>query len=105
MTTSVAIPTTSQPIDKMADFPLKADCSRAVFGPRSVSRPVAPPLGLRGGPVGAGALRRTGGRVSSTSTIEHAAAWPLLEEDAMTKRSEAKYKIDRRLGQNIWGRP
>ena len=23
----------------------------------------------------------------------------------MTKRSEAKYKIDRRLGQNIWGRP
>jgi small subunit ribosomal protein S4 len=26
-------------------------------------------------------------------------------EDAMTKRSEAKYKIDRRMGQNIWGRP
>ena len=23
----------------------------------------------------------------------------------MTKRNEAKYKIDRRLGQNIWGRP
>ena len=23
----------------------------------------------------------------------------------MTKRSEAKYKLDRRLGQNIWGRP
>ena len=23
----------------------------------------------------------------------------------MTKRSEAKYKIDRRLGENIWGRP
>lgn len=23
----------------------------------------------------------------------------------MTKRSEAKYKIDRRMGQNIWGRP
>ena len=23
----------------------------------------------------------------------------------MTKRHEAKYKIDRRLGQNIWGRP
>ncbi|MEA2884327.1 MAG: hypothetical protein QOH32_3583, partial [Bradyrhizobium sp.] len=22
----------------------------------------------------------------------------------MTKRSEAKYKIDRRMGQNIWGR-
>jgi len=29
----------------------------------------------------------------------------LYNEDAMTKRSEAKYKIDRRLGQNIWGRP
>ncbi len=26
-------------------------------------------------------------------------------EDNMTKRSEAKYKIDRRMGQNIWGRP
>ncbi|MCA0420941.1 MAG: 30S ribosomal protein S4, partial [Proteobacteria bacterium] len=23
----------------------------------------------------------------------------------MSKRHEAKYKIDRRLGQNIWGRP
>src|SRR5436853_7310969 len=23
----------------------------------------------------------------------------------MTKRARAKYKIDRRLGQNIWGRP
>jgi small subunit ribosomal protein S4 len=26
-------------------------------------------------------------------------------ENAMTKRHEAKYKIDRRMGQNIWGRP
>src|SRR4028119_2382846 len=23
----------------------------------------------------------------------------------MTKRNEAKYKLDRRMGQNIWGRP
>ena len=23
----------------------------------------------------------------------------------MTKRAEAKYKIDRRMGENIWGRP
>ena len=23
----------------------------------------------------------------------------------MTKRSEAKYKLDRRMGENIWGRP
>jgi small subunit ribosomal protein S4 len=26
-------------------------------------------------------------------------------EDAMTKRLESKYKLDRRMGQNIWGRP
>jgi small subunit ribosomal protein S4 len=26
-------------------------------------------------------------------------------EDAMTKRHDAKYKIDRRMGENIWGRP
>src|SRR5215210_1602418 len=26
-------------------------------------------------------------------------------EDAMTKRHEAKYKLDRRMGQNVWGRP
>jgi small subunit ribosomal protein S4 len=30
---------------------------------------------------------------------------PRNSEDAMTKRHEAKYKIDRRMGQNIWGRP
>src|SRR5262249_56907088 len=29
----------------------------------------------------------------------------LKTEDAMTKRSESKYKLDRRMGQNIWGRP
>jgi small subunit ribosomal protein S4 len=23
----------------------------------------------------------------------------------MTKRTSAKYKIDRRMGENIWGRP
>jgi small subunit ribosomal protein S4 len=36
-----------------------------------------------------------GGRGSSQQT----------NEDAMTKRSEAKYKMDRRMGENIWGRP
>src|SRR4029434_8393635 len=41
--------------------------------------------------------RCTGGRVSSKLKPN--------AEDAMTKRSEAKYKIDRRMGQNIWGRP
>jgi len=52
---------------------------------------------LRGGPVGSGnfpAHRRA--RFLKTE---------LEKEDAMTKRSEAKYKIDRRMGQNIWGRP
>src|ERR1700681_3108841 len=44
-----------------------------------------------------GNSRRTGGRVSSKLK--------LCKEDAMTKRTEAKYKIDRRMGQNIWGRP
>jgi len=34
-----------------------------------------------------------------------AVAMAMHNEDAMTKRSEAKYKIDRRMGQNIWGRP
>ena len=29
----------------------------------------------------------------------------LARGHAMTKRAEAKYKIDRRMGQNIWGRP
>src|SRR5882762_7489249 len=43
-----------------------------------------------------GNSRRTGGRVSSNLKPS---------EDAMTKRSEAKYKIDRRMGQNLWGRP
>jgi small subunit ribosomal protein S4 len=35
-------------------------------------------------------------------------AFPQLrsfQEDAMTKRTEAKYKLDRRMGQNVWGRP
>jgi small subunit ribosomal protein S4 len=28
-----------------------------------------------------------------------------LHEDAMTKRHAAKYKLDRRMGKNVWGRP
>jgi small subunit ribosomal protein S4 len=28
-----------------------------------------------------------------------------FEGNAMTKRAESKYKIDRRMGENIWGRP
>jgi small subunit ribosomal protein S4 len=40
--------------------------------------------------------RNKGGRDPRTATED---------EDAMTKRHEAKYKIDRRMGQNVWGRP
>src|SRR5690606_22614720 len=29
----------------------------------------------------------------------------LFERNAMSKRQNAKYKLDRRLGENIWGRP
>ncbi len=29
----------------------------------------------------------------------------LFEETDMTKRTQAKYKLDRRMGENIWGRP
>jgi small subunit ribosomal protein S4 len=32
-------------------------------------------------------------------------SFQLVYEDAMTKRAESKYKIDRRMGENIWGRP
>jgi small subunit ribosomal protein S4 len=28
-----------------------------------------------------------------------------LKEEPMTKRTSAKYKLDRRMGENIWGRP
>src|SRR5690606_26303810 len=41
-----------------------------------------------------------GGRVSSS-----ASGAITFEGNAMSKRESAKYKIDRRLGENIWGRP
>jgi small subunit ribosomal protein S4 len=50
----------------------------------------------RGLSVPARKIRDRGGR-DPRNTNEH--------EDAMTKRHEAKYKIDRRMGQNVWGRP
>src|SRR5205085_5199174 len=69
----------------------------AGFGPRCVSRPVVRPDALGAGPVGTGKISGAQeGAFPQNSNIE---------EDAMTKRSEAKYKIDRRMGQNIWGRP
>jgi small subunit ribosomal protein S4 len=61
----------------------------------SVSRPAVPCRRFGQKPVGPGQSRGKGGRVSSNP----------IHEDAMTKRHEAKYKIDRRMGQNVWGRP
>jgi len=46
------------------------------------------------------AIFDTLGVIASLSLVQ-----PIFERTAMTKRAEAKYKIDRRMGQNIWGRP
>jgi small subunit ribosomal protein S4 len=46
-------------------------------------------------PVGSGNAGTGGGR--DPQSLKH--------EDAMTKRHAAKYKLDRRMGQNVWGRP
>jgi small subunit ribosomal protein S4 len=40
-------------------------------------------------------IRSKGGRDPQLNTYE----------DAMTKRHDAKYKLDRRMGENVWGRP
>jgi small subunit ribosomal protein S4 len=44
-------------------------------------------------------------RFRQAGTEEGAILEQARQEDAMTKRHEAKYKIDRRMGQNVWGRP
>jgi small subunit ribosomal protein S4 len=41
----------------------------------------------------------------SSGTEEGAILKSTYDEDAMTKRHDAKYKIDRRMGENVWGRP
>lgn len=74
----------------------KSTVLRGPKGPRNVSRPVARARRLS-----------VGLSVPQTGTEEGAILTSSLDphEDAMTKRTEAKYKIDRRMGQNIWGRP
>jgi Ribosomal protein S4/S9 N-terminal domain len=82
------------------------------MGPRGVSRPVvwagasAPNLSVPGnkerrdrGGRDPQAFRHDPRKSFLRREIEH------YSEDAMTKRHQAKYKIDRRMGQNIWGRP
>src|SRR6202171_2408395 len=56
--------------------------------------PVGPPIGGRGGR-----------DPQKTCNVNRPASCLPLIEDAMTKRLQAKYKLDRRMGQNIWGRP
>src|SRR4029079_4856229 len=41
----------------------------------------------------------------NAASKEGAVPHSYCKEDAMTKRAESKYKIDRRMGENIWGRP
>src|SRR5262249_34153280 len=62
------------------------------------ARRFAPPRScppFRPRPVGSGTAGTEEGAILEQAT----------HEDAMTKRHEAKYKIDRRMGQNVWGRP
>src|ERR1019366_6798197 len=68
--------------------------------------PWSVPSSLRAGPVGSGkfpAHRRA--RFLNFENHKRHCFRDGSKEDAMTKRNEAKYKIDRRMGQNIWGRP
>ena len=79
-------------------------------------RPAPKSLNADAGPLGpalhfatrGGALRLSWPRLSAPDNPgaeEGAILTTANHEDAMTKRIEAKYKIDRRMGQNIWGRP
>src|SRR3954454_16760674 len=54
-----------------------------------------------------GAVRFWLGPVGSTHVEQRRArsSKPTAKRTRMTKRHEAKYKIDRRMGQNVWGRP
>jgi small subunit ribosomal protein S4 len=55
-----------------------------------------------------GFARRFGQNLSVPACRDRGGRDPRIatqHEDAMTKRHEAKYKIDRRMGQNVWGRP
>src|SRR5437764_9670583 len=69
----------------------------------------AKPVGSRANCSGTGGGRDPQPRGAITSfgifSKHHRATIATNSEDAMTKRHEAKYKIDRRMGQNIWGRP
>jgi small subunit ribosomal protein S4 len=62
---------------------------------RGVSRPAVFAVASAQKPVGSGPFGTEEGAILS---ITH-------DEDAMTKRHDAKYKIDRRMGENVWGRP
>jgi small subunit ribosomal protein S4 len=75
-------------------FAPRTPAPRGPSGLRCVSRPA----------VLSGASAKTC-RFRQAGTEEGAILEQAGQEDAMTKRHEAKYKIDRRMGQNVWGRP
>jgi len=68
----------------------------AFFGPRRGGRVLLPIAG------GGRGFERSAASVERTRVLLLAQAF---RGHAVTKRTEAKYKIDRRMGQNIWGRP
>src|SRR5437763_4759609 len=84
------------------------------MGPRGVSRPTvwagasAPNLSVPKAPsrgTEEGAILSHARDPRALAVLADSAPIVTNSEDAMTKRHEAKYKIDRRMGQNIWGRP
>src|SRR5438132_172917 len=52
-----------------------------------------------------GPVRRRICRPGSRQRRARSSSFRNSREDAMSKRHAAKYKIDRRMGENIWGRP
>ena len=77
-------------------FPPRKRALRAAFGSRGRFATRGPAPALRPRACRFRQSRNRGGR-DPRSEARH--------EDAMSKRHEAKYKIDRRMGQNVWGRP
>jgi hypothetical protein len=76
-----------------APFPPRTRAPRGIFARRFATRGFCRRFGSK--PVGSGLSGTEEGAILSISS----------NEDAMTKRHDAKYKIDRRMGENVWGRP
>jgi small subunit ribosomal protein S4 len=98
---------TAYRFDRGPSFALETGHFAGPMGPRGVSRPVvwagasAANLSVPGSSLDRGGRDPQHARYS----FGESAGIGTNSEDAMTKRHQAKYKIDRRMGQNIWGRP